>query len=344
MSDPTIRADKLLSFGTRFLTAMGCAPAIAAEVSEHLIEAELCGIYSHGVFRFTQYLEQARAGMYRPEGLPKLTTAEGGGKLVDGGNGLGIPAMRLAADEAVADAKKSGVAAIGVMNVGHTGRMGVFAERAALAGCLGITFGGGSRKEWRQVAPFGGAKAILPTNPYAFAIPGGEQGPVVLDFATSAGAGGKVHAAKSAGRPLPPGLLIDAKGNPSTNPDDYYNGGALLPMAGPKGYGMALVAELLGEAIFGEAMSGMNWIMIAVDLSRFRSGTSYRMAAEDCLQELRATPPAPGFARVEIPGERERALRAERLRDGMPVPPATLDELRQAARSLGLSTEELDRA
>lgn len=340
-SDPRVSADKLQQFGTRIMTALGCQPAIAAEITEHLVDADLCGVYSHGIFRLDWYAERAAAKRFQPGAEPRLTKAEGGAPLVDGGNGLGMPAFRLATDTMVEAARKDGVAAVGIANVDHTGRLGAFVQRGADAGCLSIMFGGGSRKDWRQVAPYGGARAILPTNPYAFGIPGGERGPVVFDFATGMAAGGKVYAAKAAGRPLAEGLCIDAQGRPTTNPDDYFNGGALLPMAGPKGYGMALVAELLGEAILGQAMDGMNWICIAVDLSRFRAPSVYRRAAEECLAELRACPPAPGFDRVEIPGEREAALREERLKSGIPIPPATLESLRALGRRLGVGAKEL---
>ncbi len=340
-TNPLVAAERLTAFTARFLAAMGCSPAVAEEVAAHLVSAELSGVYSHGIFRLSQYAEQAREGAFAPAGEAVLTTADGGAPLVDGGNGFGIPALRLATDTAVEAARANGTATVGVMNVAHTGRLGDFAERAAQAGCLAIVFGGGSRKEWRQVAPFGGARAVLPTNPYAFAIPGGEEGSVVIDFATSAGAGGKVYAARSAGRPLPEGFCIDAQGAPTTDPEDYFNGGALLPMAGPKGYGMALVAELLGEAVFGQAMSGMNWICVCIDLTRFRDAVAYRRAAEGCLEELRACPPAPGFERVEVPGERERRLRAQRLKDGIPIPAAILSELKTSAKALGIDAAEL---
>lgn len=345
-TDWRVSAPALTAFGTRFLCAMGCAPSVAAEVAEHLVEADLAGVYSHGIFRLTQYADNASKGIFAPEGRVNLGEAEGGGPLVDGGNGFGIPALRLATDTAIDAARTgntgAGAAAVGVMNVGHTGRIGAFAERGANAGCLTIILGGGSREQWRQVAPYGGARAVLPTNPYAFGIPGGEHGPVVLDFATAAGAGGKVYAARSAGRALPEGLCIDANGKPTTDPEDYFNGGALLPMAGPKGYGMAIVAELLGEAVFGQAMDGMNWVCVCVDLGRFRNASAYQNAAEVCLEELRTCPPAPGFDRVEVPGERERNLRSERLKTGIPMPPGVLAELKDSAIKLGVDSPELN--
>ena len=111
-------------------------------------------------------------------------------------------------------------------------------------------------------------------------------------------------------------------------------------MAGPKGSGMALIAELLGEAILGEAMDGMNWnwICIAIDLKRFRTPSAYRKAAEACLEEMRQCPPAPGFERVEVPGEREAQLKQERLVSGIPIPPETVQALRRLAQKLGVDT------
>jgi LDH2 family malate/lactate/ureidoglycolate dehydrogenase len=310
---------------------------VATEVAEHLVDAELCGVYSHGVFRLDWYAQRSLQGKFDPSATPVLRQAEGGGTLVDGGNNLGISAFLLATRTLIDQTAASGLGAVGIANVDHTGRLGAFARMGAQAGCLTIIFGGGSRKDWRQVAPYGGAKAMLPTNPFAFALPAGANGPVVVDFATSTAAGGKIYAAKLAGRALPPGLCIDAKGHPTTDPDDYLNGGALLPMAGPKGYGMALVAELLGEAILGQAMDGMNWIAIAVNLARFREPGAYQRAAESCLEELRNCPPAPGFDHVEIPGEREDAMRAERLQNGIPLPLTTIQALRTLADRLHVS-------
>jgi len=340
-SDPRVAAEGLRRFGTSVMLSLGCAPAIATEIADHLVDADLAGVYSHGIFRLDWYAERAAAGKFDSTALPVMGHAEGGAALVDGGNNLGIPAFRLATDHLIEVAHANGMAAVGIANVDHTGRLGAFVQRGAQAGCLTIMLGGGSRKDWPQVAPYGGARGILPTNPYAFGIPGGALGPVVVDFATGMAAGGKIYAAKMAGRPLAEGLCIDAQGRPTTNPDDYFNGGAILPMAGPKGYGMALVAELLGEAILGQAMDGMNWIGIAVDLSRYRAPATYRRAAEECLQELRNCPPAHGFDRVEIPGEREAALRQERLHSGIPLPPATLASLRALGHRLSLDVDAL---
>jgi hydroxycarboxylate dehydrogenase B len=148
--DPLVAANTLLRFGTDVMTAVGCRPEIAREIADHLVEADLCGVYSHGVFRLDWYAERARAGRFNPGALPELTQAEGGGALIDGGNGLGIPAFRMATELAVEQAQRNGVAAVGVAQVDHTGRLGAFVQRGAQAGCLTILFGGGSRNAPHQ--------------------------------------------------------------------------------------------------------------------------------------------------------------------------------------------------
>ncbi|NNE22549.1 MAG: Ldh family oxidoreductase [Rhizobiales bacterium] len=340
-TDCLVGAERLMQFANRYLAAMGCNDAIAAEVAAHLVGADLSGVYSHGIFRLVSYAREAREGVFDPAGTPCLSKAGGGGPLIDGGNGFGMPALRMAVDEGVVEARQNGTSALGIANVAHTGQLGQFVERAAGQGCLCIIFGGGTRADWPQVAPYGGARGMLPTNPYALGMPAGDGGPVVLDFATAAGAGGKIYAARMAGRALPEGLMIDADGQPTTDPEDYFNGGAILPMAGPKGFGMGLVAELIGEVILGEAMSGMNWICVCIDLSRFRDASAYAAAAERCLAEVRACPPAPGFERVEIPGERERRIKAERLKNGVAMPVRTVAAPNEAATTLGLAAGEL---
>ncbi len=324
----TLAADRLHRFGADLLQAVGCARHVAEIVATHLVDASVMGVDSHGVMRLPQYVKQLTTGYMTPSGEPTLAQNEHGAWIVDGHDGFGIPAMQVGIEKALELAKDTGISAVAVVDCGHTGRIGEFAETGADAGCLTIVVGGGGRKAWRQVAPFGGAKGMLPTNPYAFGIPGGEQGAVVLDFATSKIAGGWIYAAESAGVQLPPDAVIDAAGNPTRNPADYRNGGAILPMAGPKGYGLALLAELIGAAMIGPITTEMNWLIVCIDTARYQSGSVYHAAAEDILHELRTCPPAAGFSKVEIPGERERETAQRLRRDGIPLAAQTVDQLR----------------
>ncbi|MGB1710241.1 MAG: Ldh family oxidoreductase, partial [Candidatus Puniceispirillaceae bacterium] len=207
---------------TGILTGLGCDGRVADAIAEHLADASLCGVESHGVMRVLQYARQFRSGYMSAAGKARVTKRDGQFLTIDGGGGHGIPAMQLAFDTAIEAAVDTGMSVTAITNLGHTGRHGAFAELAAEAGMLSVLIGGGNRAVWRQVAPHGGAQAKLPTNPWCLGLPGGGNGPFILDFATSTVAGGWIYAAESAGAHLPEGCLIDADGNPSTDPKAYF--------------------------------------------------------------------------------------------------------------------------
>ena len=304
-----IAAGTAISTLTGVLQSSGCSEGVALMVAEHLADASLCGVESHGLMRVMQYHDQFARGKMQATASAQYNPLSSRGHEIDGNQGIGIPAMQLAIEHGCRIAGENGISAIAIRNTGHTGRLGAFAEKAAENGYLTIIMGGGNRKTWPQVAPYGGRQAKLPTNPYCIGIPGGERGPVVLDFATSKIAGGWIYAAKSAGALLPEGAIIDADGNPSVDPEDYFNGGAILPAGGAKGYALALMAELIAEAMLGPATTECNWLLITLKTSIYRETSTMQTVAEEILDEMRQCPPSPGFARVEIPGEREREHR-----------------------------------
>ena len=294
---------------TGILTGLGCDRRVADAIAEHLADASLCGVESHGVMRILQYARQFRSGYMSAAGKARVTKRDGQFLTIDGGGGHGIPAMQLAFDTAIEAAVDTGMSVTAMINLGHTGRHGAFAELAAEAGMLSLLIGGGNRAVWRQVAPHGGAEAKLPTNPWCLGLPGGSDGPFILDFATSTVAGGWIYAAESAGAQLPEGCLIDAYGNPTTDPKAYFEGGAILPAAGQKGYALALAAELIAEALIGPVATEANWLLIMVDTTRMTGGHILQERAEGILADIRACRPFKGFEKVEIPGERERQIR-----------------------------------
>ena len=320
----------------RILGHMARDAEVGRIVAAHLVDANLCGVESHGIYRVLMYTSMYESGYLTPGVRGRVTTNDLGATIVDGGGGIGIPTMHLATQTLVAQARAAGMAVLGIRDIGHTGRIGAFAEAGAEAGILTILTGGGRRRKWRQVAPYGGSKALLPTNPWAIGAPGGLRGPVVLDFATGAIAGGWVYTAKSAGARLPEGVLIDRDGNPTTNPDDYDEG-AILPFGGAKGYALGLVAEMIGEAMLGPETTETNWLMIGIDTARFRDPTAIETAAEEVLAEIRACPPLPGFACVEVPGERERATRAA-ANGRIVLPEPTWNKIMALGERLGVLT------
>ena len=288
---------------------LGCQNVISQAISDHLIDANLCGMESHGVMRVMQYAERIRNGTMRINVQPETRTTEHGMTIVDGGMGSGIPTMTFAYKTAMELASDCGLSAVSILNTGHTGRHGAFADEAASKGFLTICTGGGNHRVHGQVAPHGGSRGMLPTNPWCIGIPGGDRGPVIMDFATGVIGGGWAYAAQSAGALLPEGCIIDKDGNPTRNPEDYFDGGAILPMGAHKGYALSLVAELIGEAMLGPSSPECNWFLLAINTRKYRAPEALQAAAEDVLADIRACPPASGFDRVEIPGEREREQR-----------------------------------
>lgn len=330
---PASDAEQLL---ISIFAELGFAHCTCEQVAAHLVDTSLCGIESHGIMRVLEYANQVRSGYLDPTGKPSVQRDDRGVFRIEGGGGIGIPTMQLAYETGVKEAREKGICALSIRHVGHTGRLGAFADMAAEQGFLTICIGGGNRKMWRQVAPHGGAKAILPTNPWCVGIPGGDKGPVVLDFATSKIAGGWVYAAHSARALLPEGCVIDKEGNATRDPEDYFDGGAILPSGAQKGYALAVVGEIIGEAMLGPSTTECNWLLITLDTTRFRESGAILSSAEEVLAELRNCPPAPGFTQVEVPGERERNHRAA-SEGRIAVPDETWAQINKLAHDLGVA-------
>ena len=327
-----VAVDDMTALVTNILRKSGCDAETAQTVARHLVEADLCGVESHGVMRVMQYVEQFKSGYMHADRRP-LVKQNGDAWIVDGHAGIGITAMELAMTHACDTAKAHGMSAIAVVNCGHTGRLGAYAAAGANQGCLNIIIGGGGRKDWRMVVPYGGSKGMLPTNPYALGIPGGDRGPVVVDFATAKIAGGWIYSAKSAGTLLPEDTVIDAAGNPTRQPDDYFNGGAILS-SDAKGYGLSVLAELIGEAMLGPVTTEMNWLVVCIDTHTYRNANHFQRTAEEILQELRECPPAAGVDRVEVPGERERDRFQANAARGISLPHQTWEQIKALAARL----------
>lgn len=329
-------APELAAETARSLFAAAGAPAdVAGEVADHLVEADQCGIESHGIVRILQYTNEMLDGTLQPLARPEVLQQDGNCLTMQVHGGIGIPAMRMAHELAAEKAARTGLAAVAVLGAGHTGRLGAYGEMAARQGYLSIALGGGNRERWRMVAPFGGREALLPTNPYCIAMPGGELGPVVIDIATSQAAGGWIYAARAAGVDLPEGLIVDRNGNPSRDPEDFFDGGAILPKGGPLGYGLALIAELLGEAMLGPLPKGeINWLVLALDCRRYNKANAMQAVAEEILSEVRASAPASGHKAVLIPGERERDAFARSQGRPLRVPRRIWDAIQDLERDL----------
>lgn len=341
---PICSAAELTAVARAVLAAAGTPDDIADQVARSLAEANLKGVDSHGVMRLEWYLEQIRDGVIRPAARPTVDRDNGATATMVGHGAFGIYAMELAADLAVERARGGRIAAVALVDVGHAGRLGQFAERIAGHGMLAMILGGGNHARWGCVVPHGGRRPILSTNPWAFALPADRHESVVVDFATSAVATGKLRLYRAAGKPVPEGWILDREGRPTTDAEDFFQGGMQLPFGGAKGSGLSVLTELIAEALLGETPREFHWLVVALDLEAFRPLGQFLRAADGFLDELKAVPPAEGFAEVMVPGEPERRSAAERSAGGIPVPDAVWSSIAAAARSVGLDAERLREA
>ena len=321
----------------------------ATLVAEQLVEANLTGHDSHGVGMLPRYVEALAEGGLRVNQRLSVVTDAGALLMLDGNAGYGqvmaFDAMRLGIERAA----EHGVAVVGLANSHHIGRIGHWAEQCVAEGLVSIHFVNVIAKP--VVAPFGGRDARFVTNPFCVGIPmpGGE--PILLDFATSRIAMGKVRVALNKGEQVMPGTLLDARGEPTDDPAALFAepGGAILPFGEHKGYGMAVVCEILGGALAGGRTLHdrptrrsiiNNMLTFIVDPGRL--GTAERLAQEAVAfaDWVRASPPMAGVERVRLAGDPEREWRRVRAA-AIPIDATTWRQIVEAGERLGLPSAEL---
>ena len=293
-----------------------------------------------GVLRLPWYVGHARSGQVLPAERPLLLARAGATAQVDGRLGWGAPAAQLAAETAIAIARAQGVAAVSIRNCNHIGRVGAYVEMIAAAGMVGIAFCNAST----SVAPFGGYGRLMGTNPFAMAAPG--DPPLVLDFATSGVAEGKLRVARAKGELIAPGVLRDTAGNETLDPAAFYTGGALQTFGQHKGSGLSMMIELLARTFGGvdptvPGNHGFNGtLMLAFAIPAFVPPDEFAAAAARLGAQVAANPPVAGVERVLLPGEPERLTRSARERDGIPLHEATWDSLLELAAEMGMAAPQ----
>lgn len=324
-------------------TAAGSGADEARLAAAQLVGANLTGHDSHGVGMIPTYVEILKAGELHLNRKPETVMQAGALTVLDGGMGLGQVAGFEAMQVAIARAREHGVSLTGLRMAHHIGRIGHWAELAAAEGLVSLHFV--NVISTPVVAPWGGTDARLVTNPMAIGVPRLGAPPLVLDFATSKLAVGKVRVALNSGKTLPADVLLDAQGRPTQTPADLFAGGALLPFGDHKGSGLALMCEILGSALFGGPVQHEvptrrriinNMLTIAIDPARL--GTLETLSADIArlVDWVRASPPA-GEGGVLVAGEPELAARAARA-DGVPIDAETWRQLEAAAEAVGLGT------
>ena len=337
--------------------AAGATQANAERVAESLVDNNLAGHDSHGVIRIIQYLQAIEAGQLDPAGEPAVLHETPSSAMVDGKWTFGQVGAKIAMQKAIEMAKVQGIAISALVRAYHIGRLGEYSEMAHDVGMIAmVTVGGLGQGEVRTtggVAPYGGARPALSTNPISFGFPAGSEPPVMSDFATSAVAAGKVKLARAKGEPLPPNCILDRDGKPSTDPEDYFNGGVLTTFGAHKGYALAVVVDILGQALTGAdtcrnpegkgsgAYMVAGSVFIAIDAGLFRPKEEYAATADAIIRRIKAIPPAVGFKEVLLPGEPEQRSKVQRLREGFGLPKKSWETIREQAARYNLNLDAL---
>lgn len=344
MADTTmrhVRHDQLQSYVDALFLAAGSSPREAGLISRHLVEANLRGHDSHGISVVPMYLKALRSGGLTLNQQLAVALDTGGMLICDAGRGAGQVMAHDAIALGIQRAAETGSAIVSLRSSHHIGRIGHYAEQCAEAGLVSIHFVNVVAGAF--VAPFGGTRARLGTNPFAAAFPRHGQPPLVIDFATSRLAAGKVRVAHNKGVELPPGALLDNQGRPTTDPARLSDDppGSLVAFGEHKGSAMMLACELLGAALVGaptqhsaEADGSVINSMFSVLVSPERLGTAAPFAAE--LEAVLAWVTSESDA-ILLPGTPELDTRRERLATGIPIDPNTFAQLEAEATQLGLA-------
>jgi uncharacterized oxidoreductase len=344
-----IHAEPLTRLVAAILERAGAEADRARVCADHLVLANLKGHDSHGVGMAPAYVTWIGTGKLRPNQRGQVVRDSGAIIVVDGGHGLGAAVARETIDLAIARAKQFGVACVALRNSCHIGRIGTYGEQCADAGMVSTHYvnvvGGGP-----TLTPFGGREPRMLTNPYCCAIPRAGGDHIVLDFATSAVAMGKLRVAHMKGEPAPAGVLIDTDGQPTTDTSTFYArepSSFLLPFGLHKGGGLQIVCELLGGALaghwtmqpgsghaFGAAVNNM--LSIVIDPDALGGRAAYEAEAEAMIAYIRDTEPAAGVDRVRLPGDPERESLAARRAGGIPIDDNSWAAILRAGASVGL--------
>jgi len=346
-----IAADALTRFAEAIIAGTGSEAGEAREVATHLVEANLKGHDSHGVGVIPGYVKYAKEGRLKPNQHATIVSETGPIAVFDGQMGYGQVTAREATEWAIAKAKSIGVGIFALRNTHHVARVGTYGELAAASGLVSIHFVNVMLAPGR-VAPFGGIGGRFGTNPICITFPAAQgRPPVVLDFATSRVAAGKLRVAMNEGKEFPHGYLIDEQGNDATRPAVFYReNGAMLPFGEHKGSGLALACELMAGVLTGGGAMQASFpnhgikngmFSIVLDPARFGDWGWMEREAATLIDWVKSSPRRPGVDDLMIAGDPERKSREKRLKSGIPVDANTWKELLAAAEQVGVPAAQI---
>ena len=339
----------LLDFATAVYAAAGMPEADARLAADTLVQADLWGHQSHGVMRLSWYVARLKAGVCNAVAAPEFAVDAGAIGVIDGHDAMGQVLTAHAMQDAIRRAKAHGIGAVALRNSNHFGTAMYFTLMAARAGCVGFL----STNASPAMAPWGGRKKTVGTNPWSWAAPAGDLAPLVLDIANTGVARGKIYLARQKGLPIPEGWAINAAGAPTTDAAEAIEG-IILPMAQHKGYAIAVVMDMLSGVLTGSAFgagvhgpyqtehrSGAGQMMIALEIAAFQPLAEFGARMERYIAELKSAPLAEGFDEIVYPGEIEARNNARHRAEGLTLPDDTIADLQKIGEALGISVDRI---
>ena len=345
MTTETVDARQLEQVCSAVLQHRDIPPDDADFVAHTLVETDLRGVHSHGSMRLGRYVRELKSGVTNPH--PRIGISEEGPAFarVDGDGGLGQLVGRLAMQTCMAKARSAGSATVTAYRSRHFGAAGTYCLMAAAEGLIGLTMTVASSR----LAPTGGSKALFGNNPIAMAVPGGQEFPLLIDFAMGRIAAGKLELAAAAGDTLPEGLVLDPDGKATTDPQVGLQG-SIAPIGEHKGYALTLMIEILagllgGSPYFGVerdqvaqhvSQTGIGHFFMAIDPGRFMPLDRFTAAIAAMVEGIKNSPRLDGVDEILVPGEIEHRRRRERLEKGIPLAASTVTMLRDLGAECGL--------
>lgn len=336
--------DAVQGLMARVLGALGVPPEDARQVADGLIWADLRGIDSHGMIRLSSYVKRLDLGVVNPTPDMKITKETPAAAVIDADYAHGQLALSFGMEKAMEKARDVGIGWVMVGKSTHSGAVGYYSRMAAEAGMIGIHMG----TSQPNMAYHGARAGGVATSPIAISVPRANGKIISLDMATAIAGVGKLMNHKATNTPLGEGWALDAEGNPTTDPQ---KGDLPLPLGGPKGSGLSLMFEMISGMMVGPSTL-LKWItgeerrhqqaavLAAVDIATFIDLEDYKAEAERLAQAIKGLPKADGVDEILIPGERSDAIYEQRLKDGIPVPTATWEDVRKVAERFGVPMPE----
>jgi LDH2 family malate/lactate/ureidoglycolate dehydrogenase len=333
-----VQAEPLRQYCTALFESVGMPKDEAYINADNLVDADLTGVESHGVSRMAIYLKRIRDGVVNPKCEIKVVAEHPAVLVIDAKNSMGAVASYKAMEMAIKKAKASGVAFVTVRNSNHYGTAAYYTKMALEHDMIGFSSTNGPAR----MAPWGGKDPYFGTNPFSIAVPAGQELPVVADMATSLVARGKIILAAKNNKEIPLGWAINKDGEDTTNAKEALEG-TVLPFGGPKGSAIALLIDvfsgILAGASFGPHIKDMyanfeeptntGHIFGAFDISKFIDTSLFKQNMDQMIREIKGSTPAKGVQEIFLPGEIELKKKQQRLKEGIPLSPAVIKELKE---------------